>query len=119
MLISTLRIVRANPARLFLPLALFGVAAPRLAAQTAPQRTTVDSSQCDLIDADRPGIADGSHVIGAGQIQLETAYQQERHVDGDVRSRLSFAPTLLRFGLASRVEARLESNTFNHERVSA
>ena len=115
---ATLRIARVPLATAFIPLLLLGLEAPRLHAQTTAQGTTADTSQCDLIDADRPGIADGSHVIGAGQIQLEAGYQQERHRDGDVPIRLSFAPTLLRLGLTSRVEARLEGNTFTHERVS-
>ncbi|MBW8770835.1 MAG: transporter [Gemmatimonadetes bacterium] len=80
---------------------------------------TPDTSQCDLIDADRPGIADGSHVIGAGQLQLETGYLRERHPEENVRRRLTFVPTLLRIGLTSRVEARLEGNTFSREHLSA
>jgi len=119
MLNAPLRVVRGNLAVVFLPLVLLGVDAPRLHAQAAAQGTTTDTSQCDLIDADRPGLADGSHLIGAGQIQLETGYAQERHLDGDLRSRLSNEPTLLRIGLSEWVEARLESSTWNHERVSA
>jgi hypothetical protein len=115
---ATLRIARVPLATAFIPLLLLGLEAPRLHAQATAQSATADTSQCDLIDADRPGIADGSHLIGAGQIQLETGYQNERHRDGDVPSRLSFAPALLRIGLSSRVEARLEGNTFTHERVS-
>jgi hypothetical protein len=103
----------------FISLALLGIAAPQLLAQDVAQHATPDSSQCDLIDADRPGLSDGSHVIGAGKIQLETGYVQERHVDGDVRSRVTLVPTLLRIGLTSRLEARLESNTLTHERVLA
>src|SRR5215470_15688098 len=118
MLTAMSRLARASLAVVFIPLALFGIAAPRLHAQAAPQSSTADTSQCDLIDADRPGLADGSHLIGAGQIQLETAYQNERHRDVDVPSRLSFAPALLRIGLSQWVEARLEGNTFTQERVS-
>jgi len=118
MLTAPLRVVRGNLASVVLPLALLGIGAPRLRAQTTTQSATADTSQCNLIDADRPGLADGSHVIGAGQIQLETAYQQERHRDDDVPSRLSFAPTLLRVGLTSRVEARIESSTYARQRFS-
>jgi len=112
---APLRTVRAALASVFVPLGLCVIAAPKLCAQSVAP----DTGQCDLIDADRPGLADGSHVIGAGQLQLETAYAQERHLDGELRSRLAFAPTLLRVGLSPRVEARLESNTYNHEHVSA
>lgn len=116
---AILRIVRGNLALVFIPVVLLGIEATRLHAQTTAQNAAVDSSQCDPIDADRPGIADGSHVIGGGWIQLETGYAQERHLDGDLRSRLSNEPTLLRIGLSEWVEARLESNSWNHERVSA
>jgi len=119
MLTATLRIVRGNLGFICIPLVLIGIATSRLPAQTTAQRATVDTSQCDLIDSDRPGLADGSHVIGAGQIQLETGYQQERHRDEGVVSHLSFAPTLLRLGLSSRVEARVESNAYDRARVSA
>jgi hypothetical protein len=116
---TTLRVARASLAVVFIPLAALGVGTPRLHAQTASPSATADSSRCDPINPDRPGIADGSHVIGAGQLQLETGYAQERHVDTGTRSRLSLVPTLLRIGLTSRVEARLESNTFTHEHVSS
>jgi hypothetical protein len=119
MLIAPIRLARASLARVFIPLALLGIAAPRLHAQAAQQGAKPDTSQCDPIDPDRPGIADGSHVIGAGRLQLETGYAQERHTDDGTRSRLSLVPALLRIGLTSRVEARVESNTFTHEHVSS
>lgn len=97
-----------------LALLALGVTATPLGAQSA----TADTSGPDLINADRPGIADGSRVIDAGLVQLETAFQQERHTDGSAHSRLSFAPTLFRIGLTSRFEARIESNTLTHERVT-
>ena len=115
---APLRVVRSNLAFVVILLALLGIGAPRLQAQTTTQSATADTSQCDLIDADRPGLADGSHVIGAGQVQLETGYQQERHRDGDVPSRLSSVPTLLRFGLTPSVEARIESSTYAHQHFS-
>jgi hypothetical protein len=102
-------------ARALLTLLALGVVAPALVAQSSAS----DTSSGDLINADRPGIADGSRVIRAGQLQVETAFQSERHTEGGASSRLSFAPTLLRIGIASRFEARVESNTFTHERVTA
>ena len=117
MFTAPLRVVRGNLASVVIPLALLGIAAPQLQAQTT-QGATADTSQCDLIDADRPGIANGSHVIGVGQIQLETGYQEERHRDDGVPSRLFSVPTLLRFGLTSWVEARIESNTYAHQRFT-
>ena len=66
----------------------------------------------DLINADRPGIADGSTVIGPKAFQIESGIQQEFRRSGDVREHTFFIPTLLRFGISSRWEARIEGNTF-------
>lgn len=66
----------------------------------------------DLINADRPGIADGSTVVGAKTFQLESGVQEEFRRSGDVREHTFFAPTLLRFGISSQFEARIEGNTF-------
>jgi hypothetical protein len=61
---------------------------------------------------DRPGIADGSTVIGPGRFQLEAGYQQElRRADGSTEHR-HLVPTLLRVGIGCHWEARFESNTF-------
>jgi hypothetical protein len=117
MLTATSRIVRTSLASVVIPLALLG-ATTRLHAQAAEVQMP-DTTQCDPINPDRPGIADGSHVIGAGRLQLEAGYLQERHPEDDAIRRLSFVPALLRIGLSSRVEARLESNSFSHERVSS
>ena len=119
MLTSASCTARPALAVVLLSLTALGIATPPLHAQTTTQRSTTDSSRCDPIDADRPGIADGSHVVGAGRLQLETGYAQERHVDSGTWSRLSLLPALLRIGLTSRVEARLESNTFTREHVSS
>jgi len=66
----------------------------------------------DLINADRPGIADGSTVVGPKTFQLESGIQQEFRRSGNVREHTFFAPTLLRFGINSQFEARIEGNTF-------
>lgn len=66
----------------------------------------------DYINPDRPGIADGSNVVGAGHFQIETGVQQEyRHSDGN-KSRTLFLPTLLRLGIDKRFEFRIESNAY-------
>ena len=72
------------------------------AAQDQPQDQ-------DLINPDRPGIADGSKVIAPGQFQLETGLQYERHDVGFV-----FVPTLARVGVLKRLEFRVEGNTVTH-----
>ena len=75
------------------------------------QSQSADDDQ-DLINADRPGIADGSTVVGPKTFQLETGIQQEFRRSGNVREHTFFAPTLLRFGINSQFEARIEGNTF-------
>ena len=62
----------------------------------------------DLIDADRPGLADASTVVGKGWLQVETGFQWEEHPGQTA----AFFPTLFRIGLADRFEARFEGNTF-------
>ncbi len=75
------------------------------------QSQSADDDQ-DLINANRPGIADGSTVVGPKTFQLETGIQQEFRRNGNVREHTFFAPTLLRFGINSQFEARIEGNTF-------
>lgn len=60
------------------------------------------------IDADRPGLADTSTVVGKGWLQIETGLQWERRGS----EKTLFFPTLFRIGLTDRLEARVEGNTF-------
>jgi hypothetical protein len=61
----------------------------------------------DLINPDRPGIADGSQTVSRGTFQLEAGIDRQ---DGD-----NSYPTLLRYGLSKNFEARVESdNTLTH-----
>jgi hypothetical protein len=62
----------------------------------------------DLINADRPGIADGSTTVGAHTFQIEIgAERDDRSTDHDV-----LVPTLLRYGLSSNFELRIESSVY-------
>jgi hypothetical protein len=65
----------------------------------------------DLINADRPGIADGSTVVGPGTFQIESGVQAEFRRHDDSREHTLFIPTLLRFGIDSHWEVRIEGNT--------
>ncbi|MHB8635196.1 MAG: transporter [Fimbriimonadaceae bacterium] len=65
----------------------------------------------DLINPDRPGIADGSFVVGR-HFQIETGFQEELHDGG--HTRLIFVPTLLRIGISSAWEFRIEGNTYTY-----
>jgi hypothetical protein len=80
-------------------------------AQSAPP-------EADFINPDRPGIADGSNVVGPGHVQIELGLQQEfRHADG-ASDRTLFVPTLLRVGLSKAWELRVETNAYTWDRVS-
>lgn len=97
-----------------LMLALPG-AAPAAAQSAAPQQsgsTQPKDSDEDLINADRPGLADGSSVVGAKRLQIESGIQAEFRRQQGTREHTLFIPTLLRIGIGSRWEARIESNTF-------
>lgn len=89
-------------------------------APVATQTKTVrqHTAEEDLINPDRPGIADGSTVIGRGRFQVETGFQQEFRREGASTERTRFLPTLLRVGLSSRWEARIETNTFTQAEVT-
>jgi hypothetical protein len=83
---------------------------------TGDQNTTTQNpSEDDLINPDRPGIADGSTVVGKGRLQVESGLQAEFRRNGDTRDHTFFIPTLVRIGIAKRWEARLEGSTFEHD----
>lgn len=63
----------------------------------------------DEANPDRPGIADGSSVVGAGRFQIESGLQREWRSTDD---RLTYVPTLLRFGIDEHWEGRVEGNSF-------
>lgn len=97
---------------------------PQLATaqkEAKQKETKIEAKQEDdsknWINADRPGIADGSTVIGTRRFQIELGYQNEYRKDGTDTNRLQFAPLLLRFGIDSHLEFRVESNfvTFSRQ----
>jgi hypothetical protein len=89
---------------------------PTSAQSRRPQQDLPAQAQSaeepDLINPDRPGIADGSTVIGAKTFQIESGIQEEFRRSGDGREHTFFVPTLLRFGINRHWEARIEGNTF-------
>jgi len=66
--------------------------------------------QPDLINPDRPGIADGSAVVGRGIFQLEAGLER----DHDAAARSLATPLLLRYGINKDFELRLEGNGYIH-----
>ena len=93
------------------------VATAQIAAQPPTSAQKADT-QPDFINPDRPGIADGSNVIGRHRFQIELGVQQEFRKDSGVSTRTTFIPTLLRFGIDNRWEARIEGNNFTFLRTS-
>ncbi len=77
--------------------------------QGAPAQA--QQNQPDLINPDRPGIADGSTVLGPKRFQVETGIlYQEQNPQGQ-KTRSIFVPLLLRYGVSNKVEARFEVPT--------
>lgn len=95
-----------------------------VASQVVTAATLLDISpaalaeQDDFINPDRPGIADGSKVVGAGRFQIETGFQYESRQSGPVHDRRFLLPTLLRLGFGEKWEGRIESNAYNWKRLS-
>lgn len=91
------------------------VPAAQAPAQQRTSSQSKDSDDEDLINPDRPGIADGSSVIGAKRLQIESGFQEEFRHQKDTREHTLFIPTLLRIGLSSHWEARIEGNSFTRK----
>ena len=72
----------------------------------------------DLINPDRPGIANGSQVIGPRRFQIEAGVQTYFLGGGSSTARLLSVPTLLRFGLDKRYEIRVETIGYSALSVS-
>jgi len=64
----------------------------------------------DLINADRPGIADGSTTVRRGALQVELGIERDDDHQGDVSSRLFSTPLLVRYGLTKSLELRVEGD---------
>ena len=58
------------------------------------------------IDADRPHVGTGTHVVSPGEVQFELGGQWQR--SGDLHTFAS--PALMRIGISERVEARVASD---------
>ena len=79
---------------------------------SVPAGCQTSGPQDDLINPDRPGIADGSTVVGSKTFQIESGTHFEFRRSGDDREHTFSVPMLLRFGIGDRWEARIEGNTF-------
>lgn len=70
----------------------------------------VHGQDADLINADRPGLADSSGVVGFGRFQVEAGLERDHSTDGVAIA----TPLLLRYGLTQAVELRIETNGYVH-----
>lgn len=70
--------------------------------------STAVAQDADLINPDRPGIADGSAVVGPGIFQLEAGLERDHASDG----RSTATPLLFRYGLSKAFEMRVEGNGY-------
>lgn len=70
---------------------------------------------------DRPGIADGSTVVGRNRFQVELGLQQEYRNQAGAKDQRFFFPLLLRYGTSDRTELRFEApgGAFIHARATA
>ena len=68
------------------------------------------AQDADLINPDRPGIADGSAVVGRGIFQLEAGLERDHGSDGQSLA----TPLLLRYGVSKALELRVEGNGYIH-----
>lgn len=100
--------------------AIVAIASPALGQTATPAGPppNVQPEPRDLINADRPGIADGSGVLAPGIFQLEVGIQREYTKEDQVRTRISFVPTLVRVGLGAGFEARVETNAYDWEKTN-
>jgi hypothetical protein len=62
----------------------------------------------ETIDADRPHVGTGTHVVGRGEVQFELGGQMQA-ADAE---RTYGSPVLMRVGLSDRIEARVASDGF-------
>src|SRR6266568_4474643 len=67
------------------------------------------------VNADRPGIADGSQPVGRGVFQVELGGERDHFADGDVH--ILSTPLLLRYGVSAPLELRVEGNGWNRATV--
>ena len=98
--------------------AVLALAATPLRAGAADSQAagpTVAPIEADLINTDRPGIADSSAVIDRGRLQLEIGYQVDFGDEQGAKSQTSYVPALFRFGLGNELEGRIETNTYMWE----
>lgn len=93
---------------------------PMLAALAATLLTQTPSFADDAVEplvTDRPDITEASQVVGRKRFQIETGILREHRSGHGSSERSMFTPTLLRMGIDSRWEARLETDGYSRSRA--
>ncbi len=77
-------------------------------ASAPPASAASDTSNIGDIAPDRPGLGDGSGIVGRGVWQVETGWSFEsEHQDGTVLHELALPLALFRVGVTDRFELRV------------
>lgn len=100
----------SGEAKDFMTTIIWKSAAAAVMASLGPGVVLAQSAE--PINADRPGLADGSKVVGPDRLQFEAGVQYESRRTGGVSSHSLLAPLLLRAGIRPNWELRLETNTY-------
>lgn len=66
----------------------------------------------DLINADRPGIADSSTTVRRGTVQVEAGVERDDATADGVAQHTLSTPALVRYGLSDAFELRVEGNGY-------
>lgn len=77
-----------------------------------------EAEAVEPISTDRPDISESSNVVGRGRFQIETGVQRAYQRGGGRDENQMTTPTLLRWGLDNRWEARLETDGYTRLRSS-
>ena len=72
---------------------------------------TLPAQTQEPINADRPGIADGSQTVGRGVFQAELGAERDHFAGSGVH--VLSTPLLLRYGLSAPLELRVEGDGWN------
>jgi outer membrane putative beta-barrel porin/alpha-amylase len=84
------------------------IAAALLLALALGQESTRDADRPSTIDADRPHVGTGTHVVDPGEVQFEVGVQWQGWTD----IRTFGSPALVRVGVSDRLELRMSSDGF-------
>jgi hypothetical protein len=74
-------------------------------------------TQTSPINADRPGLADGSTTLARGTIQIELGLERDDASQGGAGQRTLSTPTLLRYGITDSFELRIEGSGYQRART--